>query len=232
MMREQAAAYQIKAVVAKGKSKRIGDQRAVSAKVRGHAVEIGDVERDSPARPVVYAAASGTSPNPDATSNREKCFFAVAEAMRSISLRVVPTPPNHRLMRHKSRSEVSASGGDTGRNRGFLRVDALHAGVSGWPRCREYRRSREAKMSATGQPRCSIVAMKLIRGQEIYRVGLSEGGAATLPPTLLPAVACYTGRCSSRSRREVRRGCRVRRCVRHAAPRCGRHCAPWTRGGR
>ena len=53
-----------------------------------------------------------------------------------------------------------------------------------------------------------------------------------LRPVLLPATACYTGRCSSRSRRAVRRACRVRRCVRRAARRCGRRCARWKRGGR
>src|SRR6266576_808993 len=91
----------------------------------------------------------------------------------------------------------------------FFRVDALNAVFwVGCPSCREYRRS--------SWPGCQ---------QQVNR--------ATGPqPTLPPAVACYTGRCSSRSRQEVRRGCRVRRCVRHATRRCDRHCAQWKRGGR
>jgi hypothetical protein len=48
MMREKAAAYQVEAVVAKWESKRIGDQRTMpSPQVRGNAVEIRDVQRDS-----------------------------------------------------------------------------------------------------------------------------------------------------------------------------------------
>ena len=49
-MCEEAAAYQVEAVIPEGKSKRIGDNRAVSAlQVRGQAVEIRDIERDSSA---------------------------------------------------------------------------------------------------------------------------------------------------------------------------------------
>ena len=44
-----------------------------------------------------------------------------------------------------------------------------------------------------------------------------------VPP---PAIACYTGRCSSRSRRVTHRGFPALQSGRRAAPQCDRRCAP------
>src|SRR6202042_2448076 len=57
------------------------------------------------------ATIRGISPNPDATSRTVKWCFCVLDATRSISLRVVETPPNHRLMRDISRSDLEISAG-------------------------------------------------------------------------------------------------------------------------
>src|SRR5579871_5923088 len=64
-----------------------------------------------PLRESCWPTSRGTSPWPAATSRTEKCFCPVTFATRSISLRVVATPPNQRLMRHRSCSEVSTSAG-------------------------------------------------------------------------------------------------------------------------
>src|SRR5579863_9457786 len=59
-----------------------------------------------------------------------------------------------------------------------------------------------------------------------------QNGTLRLRPVLLPATACYTSRCSSRSRRGVRRACPVRRSRRRAKQRCGRRCARWKLGAK
>jgi hypothetical protein len=51
-------------------------------------------------------------------------------------------------------------------------------------------------------------------------------------PALLPVVVCYTDRCSNRSGRVVRRGCRTRRSRHRGTRRCGRRCARSRRDGR
>jgi len=59
-----------------------------------------------------------------------------------------------------------------------------------------------------------------------------HSSATGLPLVLLPEVACCRDRCSSRSTPTIHREFRVRRCVRRARRRCGRHYAQSTRGGK
>ncbi len=210
VVRKQAATDHVERTILKGKCEPIGYNGSwIPVKVRPHAIQESEVQRD---------ASPQQSPANEAWNLTESRSHLEYREMRlSCESR---NPFDQRLSSgDSSKPAVHAAKIAQGTLdllwRTLIRVENLGCGYSLHPR--RIASLYPAELALLARPPCSR------RGP--VAVESISPASVRLRPALLPATACYTGRCSSRSRRGVRRACPVRRCVRRAARRYGRHCA-------